>query len=713
MSTAPIFPPDDHGYLRHWLIAGPIETPYTGPTQGGDDAMRRGAIDPTILPAPQAPALGGPAPRGATWALHDPGRNVFIERSSFWFTLMHVDTWFAAELHAEQAMTLPAWLWAAGCADLYCNGTHIVRNNCWRYMYPQRQRVELPLVQGVNRLAVRLQVLGLRDSRYLFGLQCVDPSAPVTITRPGQNRPIHEGTAEAAQPKATDSLLAATQPADTTRTLARGSGHDFETRRRTHMHAAMDSGEDKTLAHGLLCARSIGVRRDSDEQTIADICQNIDGRPDCAEFALAALLRLVALDLVSDAERQRIKHTAIHFRYWTDEAGVDAMCFTSENHQIAFHSGQVLAGRLWPDEWFSASCRYGRQQIEIGLARCRDWLDRIETRGFHEYLSSGYMSVTSAALMNLVDAGGDEAIAGRAAAVVDSIFRMIADHAFDGIVITPQARVYRQVLQPEGGGTQAMLSYAMHDAVVAHNIWLGFLASSPSYQPPGDLVDRAGRPVSKRYMQNGVGIVLHKTGDYILTSVEVGSALPPADDPSLDHERGMHAGLGGYQQHLWQATLGGGCHVFVNHPGEWIDMGHARPGYWYGNGVLPRTEQRDHVLMQIYSIHDEHPVPFAHAHWPADVFDETTDGDGWHVARRGSGYVGLWCSEPLENHDQVLIGRELRANAQQSAWVCVCGSTGDHADLAAFAAHCRSLVPRFDRDELALQLAGDLQLDWN
>ena len=43
----------------------------------------------------------------------------------------------------------------------------------------------------------------------------------------------------------------------------------------------------------------------------------------------------------------------INFKYWHDEPGVDAMCYTTENHSILFHTCEVLAGQLFPYETFT------------------------------------------------------------------------------------------------------------------------------------------------------------------------------------------------------------------------------------------------------------------------------------------------------------------------------------------------------------------------
>ena len=42
--------------------------------------------------------------------------------------------------------------------------------------------------------------------------------------------------------------------------------------------------------------------------------------------------------------------------------------------------------------------------------------------------------------------------------------------------------------------------------------------------------------------------------------------------------------------------------------------------------------------------------------WNEAGFDETARGGGWVFGRRGNGYLGVWCSEPLVPHDDNLFG---------------------------------------------------------
>ena len=379
------------------------------------------------------------------------------------------------------------------------------------------------------------------------------------------------------------------------------------------------------------------------------------------------------------------------------------MCFDSENHSLLFHGCQMIAGNLFPGEKFTNSGRTGKEQAAIGKERCEKWLDEIEAHGFREFLSSTYMPLTCAAVLNLVDYA-DEEMSRRAAKVVDGIFEMLAMHAFDGVTVGPQGRVYRGVLNPETSGTQAMLVYASQEAVMAHNDWLSFVGASPHYRLPEGMDTRMQAAVSKKYRQASVEIQLEKTADFLLTSLQLPASFqkPESRIGPAHSARGLIPGRQGYQQHLWHATLARDCHVFVNHPGASFDMSSSRPGFWYGNGILPHTVQEGAAVMQVFDIPDWHPIPYTHAHWPTEIFDRQSVAGHWAFGKKGDGCVALWCSAPLQVCSEVLTDRELRAEGQRVAWVARCG----RGDLDTFAASCRAQQPGFDSASLTLRLDG-------
>ena len=145
-------------------------------------------------------------------------------------------------------------------------------------------------------------------------------------------------------------------------------------------------------------------------------------------------------------------------------------------------------------------------------------------------------------------------------------------------------------------------------------------------------------------------------------------------------------------------------------PGATFDMSSSRPGYWYGNGCLPRLSQRGGVLTEVFAIPDEHPVGFTHAHWPADAFDRQELREHWAFGAKGTGRVALWSSGPLAPHSEVLTGRELRAWGARVAWLCICAGEAEDGGGAGgfdgFVKRCLGMAPRFDPERMTLQLRG-------
>jgi len=784
--TTGIFPCHPLGYIRHWLVTGPHDTPYQGP-KGEEYVLRRESVDHTRATPPASASLGEPGPFGDPWRFYYRGENFFVEHTAFYHGLTLVDSYAFTEIESSTSSPCEARLWVAGAADLWVNDGHIIRHDITRYMYPDFKMVELPLQAGINRICVRLQCFCVRDTRILFGLQILDrrglmicvpgaehfPAANVwldSVRTSGRDTVTSSLPSPAGASIAISGLPPIAWPAGST-SLSLGAANPFrlsaqivvggQTLRRTleipanrTANAAeipadlrkarlsfigrVPAGEPAKLALRkdflpLLARRLSGTKSDLDSAMLDAVLAFIDNRGDCADFALATLLRLESLGLATAAESAKIRHTALAFRYWSDEPGSDAMCFWSENHSLLFHGCQMIAGRLYPEEVFTTSGRTGADQAALGVKRCREWLDRIEPRGLEEFNSGTYLPITVGALLNVVDFSGDAAMSRRTSLLLDRIYENLALHSFEGVVVSPQGRVYRNVLYPAESGAQALLSDATAKAPPEFltfssqssldgwtGEWITFPASSPNYRPPTGLENAMDQPVSKCYRQGDAEIVLHKTAEYLLTSLAIPSRSTPHFEP----------GMGGYQQHICQATLGSECHVFINHPGCSFDEGKSRPGYWFGNGVYPRLSQHGGTLQAIFDIpdgserfhgrtqeewqsppfraarrpYDLHPVPFTHVHWPSDAFDRQEIRDHWLFGQKNSGFIAVWCSEKLQPHDEVLTAREYRALAGKSAWIIICGSTRGHGSMESFIDSCLARQPEFTPASLILRM---------
>lgn len=125
-----------------------------------------------------------------------------------------------------------------------------------------------------------------------------------------------------------------------------------------------------------------------------------------------------------------------------------------------------------------------------------------------------------------------------------------------------------------------------------------------------------------------VEIYTYKTQDYMLSCAQ-------------DYRKGK----GNFQQHIWQASLGGRAIVFATHPGSGEYKG--RPNYFVGNGCMPKATAYKNVLISIHRIPADSPHGLCtHAYFPQREFDEVIIKNGWIFGRKDQGYVALYSLKP-------------------------------------------------------------------
>lgn len=184
-----------------------------------------------------------------------------------------------------------------------------------------------------------------------------------------------------------------------------------------------------------------------------------------------------------------------------------------------------------------------------------------------------------------------------------------------------------------------------------------------------DLLEEASRalkPDSNGAILSEVNKITYRTPDYMLSNAQ-------------DWRKGVK----GYQQHIWQATLGPYAVVFVTNPDSMKDS--DRPGYWISNGRLPRTAQYDNTLIAVHKIDrsidlmESGHYAFTHAYFPTWAFDEVREiqsdvGGGWIFGRKGDGYVGLYCDHPYEwQTEGIEADQEIVSLCRENIWICHMG----------------------------------------
>jgi hypothetical protein len=205
-----------------------------------------------------------------------------------------------------------------------------------------------------------------------------------------------------------------------------------------------------------------------------------------------------------------------------------------------------------------------------------------------------------------------------------------------------------------------------------------------------------------RNLRPEVDVVTYRDPDFMLSSAQ-----------------DWRPGMGGDQQHVWQATLGPGAVCFTTHPGP---RAARSPGWWTGTATLPRVAQVENVLIAIYWIRRRRAlyVPnrnfLTHAWLPRDRFDEVRELRGWVFARRRDGYLALrsqrparWQTEP--GPDQ---GREWLAPGADNVWLCELGSRARDASFARFVDRVASAHVAYGRRSVVYDSPsqGRLELGW-
>jgi hypothetical protein len=190
-----------------------------------------------------------------------------------------------------------------------------------------------------------------------------------------------------------------------------------------------------------------------------------------------------------------------------------------------------------------------------------------------------------------------------------------------------------------------------------HGLW-----ETQLFRPYKALADVAGGdPVVARQLAHTLRCQINVG---LLTAVD--TITWRSREAMLSSAQDYRPGCFGQQYHAWQATLDEDAVVFTTHPGN-----EPRPGdrwvdadlYWNGGVTMPRTAQQGAAVVNMYAPQYAAPtgppldafgyLPYTHAYFPTERFDEMRQQGGWTFGRQGDGYVALWSWRPTEwrTHD--------------------------------------------------------------
>lgn len=270
-----------------------------------------------------------------------------------------------------------------------------------------------------------------------------------------------------------------------------GPSEGFVARRAEYLAFCLD-GTDPGEAglYGQVCRVATGQGA-LDPTPFDDAIAQLAAREDTSDFRANALVRLLYLDdqtgALGETLRAEVEATMLRFKYWVDEPGDDGMAYWTENHQILFHTAELLMGQRLPTTVFANDGKTGAEHVAHALPRIRRWLDLRGRYGFSEWHSNVYFNEDIPALLNLVDFAADEEIRQGARMVLDIVAVDLATNMFQGTFATTAGRTYRSKFV--GGSSDSTREFAyialgLGEPRDADNFGATFLATSTYYPPP-------------------------------------------------------------------------------------------------------------------------------------------------------------------------------------------------------------------------------------
>ena len=518
-----------------------------------------------------------------------------------------------------------------------------------------------------------------------------------------------------------------------------------------------------------------------DDETLKDAIEYVYSNADCNDFTLGGLLRIMYLyqnsSLISPQQKKDIESCLLDFSYWYDEPGSDGRCYWTENHQIIFHSDELLAGQLYKNKTFTNNGQNGKMHMLHAQSLIENWIVWRIRLGFSEWLAHSYFEEDLMALANLYDFAEDPAIRAKAGLLIDVLMFEMALHSYHGVFGSTHGRTYSFLVQGarrESSACTIKLMFGM--GIFNSSSAMGTLSlATSSYRCPEIIQEIASdfsnpirikerhsmnvedaykydvsyfretdvnlywsiqdythpaiidlsqdvaqkyrvwlggdydyyRKLYKEQMDKYGKLVNVKLDPHAMTEVNIETYRTP--DYMLSCAQQFRPGSPGYQQHPWQATLGIDATVFTNHPGSSNEF--SRPNYWAGNGILPNAAQYKNVLVCIYNIPEKNPlpflrseqksepgrnltndseapsdelIPFSHAYFPKDAFDEVVQKGNWVFGRKGNGYIALYSQNPVVWKKLRDIEADLIADSRQNIWICEMGSQDQWKKFSSF-----------------------------
>jgi len=510
------------------------------------------------------------------------------------------------------------------------------------------------------------------------------------------------------------------------------------------------------------------------EASFTSSLSKINNREDTADFSMGGLLRTMYLDNITKVLdpifKQQLKDAILDFKYWFTEPGPSDMIMWTENHMILFHSCELLAGQLYPNETFTNSGMNGTQHVEHALPLVNRWIEWRSRFGFSEWHSDIYYEEDLMPLLNLVEFAQDNDTALKAAMLVDILAFDFANNYFKGTYATTNGRTDdNKKIGTSLTDTPSRASFAEtawillgvghHDPNAGSSMSAVALATSDKYTPPPILeaIANATLDYNEHKDRNGINIADGPTYGFgyeseddmmfwwPMSAVFTGETIEPSlnlteyynlgydtvfNDEMLidllkiaadiygmslsdlcafleeatrggvleeantytyrtpyyqlsgaqDHQKGM----GGYQEHIWQASLDEYAYIFTNSHGgfrmeDYVGGFNPRATLYENVGIIQYDRLSQSLILElVYLILEFEPV--IQTYFPRWAFEEVIQQGKWIFGSRSGGYVALYSDEPAYWETDY----ELRSPGRKNAFIVELGSVEDYGTFENF-----------------------------
>lgn len=413
-------------------------------------------------------------------------------------------------------------------------------------------------------------------------------------------------------------------------------------------------------------------------------------RADCADFEALGLIHLwhrISAHRWESGARHAVRRALLEFKYWIDQPGLDAMCYFTENHQLAWHVAEHLAGEAFAEERFPNAGWTGARHAAHGRDGAVEWMRRKLAGGFSEFDSNAYVAIDCLALVSLVEFSVDGSVARLAEALLDKLLLSLAANSWHGIHAAAHGRSYTQMLRSarfEETGPIMWLLWGV-GALNAATLPATALATATRYVLPPVI-----RAVAhdRRDVWEGRQVYRGRYRfEHDLLGRPYGSDLRVWRTPHgmLSSVQDYRSGLPGLQEHVWGATLAPELQVFATHPANAAHHSSARPNAWAGHRILPRVRQHRDSLIALHAIPAGDPAGATHVWFPVRHADEWTTAGSWLAARVGEGYAALAAHgglAPVRAGDEAY--QRWRAGDGGRAYVATVGNRATDGEYADF-----------------------------